>query len=115
MDDYIKRESAVKIVKELFSLGDCYCDEQSIVGHLNMIPSADVISRDGVQKWIPIAKQLPEFEKEVLVCVYGSLVRVWCLQQQHKILFWETEDGMLDDFFAVTHWMPLPQPPEREV
>ena len=32
MSDLIDRKIAVQGVKELFSMGDCYCDELSIVG-----------------------------------------------------------------------------------
>lgn len=40
MDDFISRKTAVQGVRELFSLGDCYCDEFSIVGMLNQLQSA---------------------------------------------------------------------------
>ena len=39
MNDLIDRKIAVQGVKELFSMGDCYCDELSIVGMLNGLPS----------------------------------------------------------------------------
>ena len=45
MSDYIRREDAVEQVKELFEMGDCYCDCHSIGGMLNMLPSADVVER----------------------------------------------------------------------
>lgn len=37
--DLISRQQAIEEVKELFSMGDCYCDEYAIVGMLNTIPS----------------------------------------------------------------------------
>lgn len=37
--DLISRQAAISKIKELFSLGDCYCDEHSIIGTLNsMLP-----------------------------------------------------------------------------
>lgn len=39
MNDLIDRKSAIQGVKELFSMGDCYCDEISIVGMLNGLES----------------------------------------------------------------------------
>lgn len=39
--DLIDRKIAVQGVRELFSMGDCYCDELSIVGMLNGLPSAE--------------------------------------------------------------------------
>ena len=41
MSDLISREKAVQGVRELFSMGDCYCDELSIVGMLNGLPLAE--------------------------------------------------------------------------
>ena len=38
--DLISRQQAIEQVKELFSMGDCYCDEYAIIGMLNTIPSA---------------------------------------------------------------------------
>ena len=43
MNDYIRRDDAVEQVKELFEMGDCYCDRYSIVGLQNALPSADVV------------------------------------------------------------------------
>ena len=39
MSDLIDRQAAIQGVRELFSLGDCYCDELSIVGMLNGLSS----------------------------------------------------------------------------
>lgn len=39
MSDLISRKKAIQGVRELFSLGECYCDELSIIGMLNGLPS----------------------------------------------------------------------------
>ena len=39
----IEQQEAVQGVKELFSLGDCYCDEYRIVGMLNSLPTQEII------------------------------------------------------------------------
>ena len=41
MSDLIDRQTAIQGVRELFSLGDCYCDELSIVGMLNGLSSVE--------------------------------------------------------------------------
>lgn len=38
MTDLIDRKEAIECVKELFSMGGCYCDEYSIVCTLNGLP-----------------------------------------------------------------------------
>lgn len=45
-EDAISREVVIKNTKELFSMGDCYCDEKSIVGMINSLPSVR-LSRKG--------------------------------------------------------------------
>jgi hypothetical protein len=39
MNDLIDRKKAIQGVRELFSMGDCYCDELSIIGMLNGLES----------------------------------------------------------------------------
>lgn len=39
MNDLIDRKEAIQGVRELFSMGDCYCDELSIIGMLNGLES----------------------------------------------------------------------------
>ena len=54
-DLIIKRQQAIKEIKELFSMGDCYCDEYAIVGMLNTIPSVQseqVAMIKEIRKWI---------------------------------------------------------------
>lgn len=53
--DLISRQQAIEGVKELFSMGGCYCDEFGIIGMLNTIPSmqseqAEMIKE--IRKWI---------------------------------------------------------------
>jgi len=48
--DLISRQASISKIKELFSLGDCYCDEYSIVGTLNGMSSAKQEPKEG--HWI---------------------------------------------------------------
>ena len=41
MSDLIDRQKAIQCVKELFSRGESYCDELSIIGMLNGLPSIE--------------------------------------------------------------------------
>ena len=40
IDDMISRRKAISKAKELYAMGDCYCDEYSMVGMLNSLPPA---------------------------------------------------------------------------
>lgn len=50
MNEFINKQAAIQSIKELFSMGDCYCDKYAIIGTLNSLPSikkqAKVISHN---------------------------------------------------------------------
>ena len=50
MSNLIDREVAIQGVRELFSLGDEFCDELSIVGMLNNLPYIEIEQKKG--RWI---------------------------------------------------------------
>ena len=110
--DYISREAA--IVRATKGLADDF-DAYNVKVNLQAIPAADVVERP---RWIPVTERLPEKDCHVLA-YYG----------------FDHGDGYLGmmfmqalDFYAndpkphfqheglsgmkVTHWMPLPEPPE---
>ena len=70
-------------------------------------------------KWISITEQMPKIETFVLVArpaYKGMSVTVATYKESdHGGLIWvETNEDMENLFFLkdVTHWMPLPLPPE---
>ena len=58
------------------------------------------------QHWIPVTERLPEKSGSYLVFVYGEVT---------EMNFWYGKWHRLRDDYtkAVTHWMPLPQPPKE--
>lgn len=69
---------------------------------LDDFPAADVRP-----VWIPVTERLPEEYVCVLV-LSGRFVSVWSLLDE----LWEDDYGFFHDMCEVTHWMPLPDPPE---
>ena len=61
--------------------------------------------------WISVKDRLPENTDEVLVCFIG-----WDDLQFQSVMYlengdWYNEHG--DPCYTVTHWMPLPEPPNN--
>lgn len=69
-------------------------------------------------EWISVEDRLPPYAKRVLVVWSGSV-------QNHAALLLKDRDGLhawffnqeadilpFDDPTPITHWMPLPEPPE---
>ena len=68
------------------------------------------------QRWIPVEERLPEDRSDVLVVAYWhkrwGVYMGWCAPERAA---WSVHVGIGDrSDIAVTHWMPLPEPPEEE-
>ena len=76
-------------------------------------------------KWIPCSERLPELDVSVLVYFahdFSSYMEVAALTEfgaylryqgeAAKLMWWSGE--IPSDLDSVTHWMPLPEPPEEE-
>ena len=63
------------------------------------------------QRWIPVTEQLPEHSGNYLVYSVGGN---WKQLSEVTIGFWDDKRFIVQSFFAVTHWMPLPESPESE-
>lgn len=60
------------------------------------------------ERWIPVGERLPPHGVQVFVAMATGLeVMRW----REDAGMWEWWDGDIDDL-NVTHWMPLPEPPE---
>lgn len=55
-------------------------------------------------KWIPVTERLPENDHTVLVWSHRNSKEYFNIYDHGKWVIMETED--------ITHWMPLPEPPE---
>ena len=58
-------------------------------------------------KWIPVTERLPEqYESVVAWTMYGEMGEV---EHDGSHFLWAYDN----DFAAVTHWMPFPEPPKE--
>ena len=62
-------------------------------------------------KWIPVTERMPE-ENE-----YGASEEVFVMMGRGKYVTYSTDftqDGIWCCNHSITHWMPIPEPPEEE-
>ena len=75
--------------------------------------TADVVEV-GCGKWIHINDKLPEKYMNCLVHYihsYNSNDGYWAIGMCH----YNGKEFLIDKAYQVTHWMPLPKPPERRL
>lgn len=115
MDDYIERESVMAILEDhpagSWRGHDVYTDEiRAVMKEVGELPAADVAP----VRWTSVDERLPhaeygESDSVLVVTELGSMQVLyfdggnWC----HP-----TGEPFIRAKFRVTHWMPLPEPPE---
>lgn len=72
---------------------------------------------DGLRErneWISVEERLPEADTNVLVITANASFKVARCNIYHNgtLVLWMTNDGLGER--AITHWMPLPEPPKGE-
>lgn len=70
------------------------------------------------EKWIPVTERLPETGKKVLVFAYGHDILTARMTKLFENVYPVFEcNGIFREMAKpgrITHWMPLPQPPESD-
>ena len=109
MADLIDRDALLKDLRS-------ECPESDVCISGEACIDCIVKRQPAVNRWIPCSKRMPEVDEDVIV--YYSFwkdnpIQIAHLQQDYY--FWETSDGEYNlPAIAVTHWMPLPESPEKE-
>jgi hypothetical protein len=65
-------------------------------------------------KWISIEERLPKKGIDVLVYGFHSIDIAFYDTKEDNKPYWVRDDGYELDFYAITHWMKLPNPPKKE-
>ena len=85
---------------------------------ISALRQQDVTDKD-VGKWISVKDRLPDYMGEVLVIVSGKPHENITLDGAYEIAEYDPVEGWILDMWpewcsgVVTHWMPLPEPPEE--
>ena len=87
---------------------------------LKHIAKSDLLGREKMflmelvqqSRWIPCSERLPEIGARALICAVDGCRTTarYCADGEWHL----TTGGFLHDSNVVTHWMPLPEPPEME-
>jgi hypothetical protein len=70
-------------------------------------------------RWISVEERLPEYDIDVLVCAtgdFGSVITITSYSDNlhgFNIKGWVSPWQYFHKNYTITHWMPLPQPPEE--
>jgi len=97
--------------EELYDSHD-YCllvDEYCSLAEENESLKSRIAELEAAQKWIPVSERLPEKSETVLV-LHDNAVDI--VTYHPKSNRWELLWWVNADLHDVTHWMPLPEPPE---
>lgn len=108
-----KRYHGVVYTKDVFSESPQeipYLLAAKVLREVSDTPAADVAP----VVWIPVTERLPEDRSDVLVVAYWherwGVYMGWCAPKRAE---WSVHIGIGDrNDVAVTHWMPLPEPPK---
>ena len=94
MADLIDRE---RLLKELYS--DIYCQNTRFLNCVRLAPA--------VNRWVPCSERLPEIFYNVIVAGSDGIG----IARYNGALFVD-DSGATYPISAITHWIPLPEPPE---
>lgn len=118
----IMREAADRIANQSTHIAALQQEIEKLRGQNEQLrEAAALVTKESAEllerRWIPVEERLPEDRSDVLVVAYwherwGAYMG-WCAPERAA---WSVHVGIGDrSDIAVTHWMPLPEPPEVEL
>lgn len=98
--------------EEIVKMGMMLEDSKRYSGRLELKLRA---AKELNPKWIPVTERLPEDRGDVLAVVFWHetwrVKMAWCIPERNE---WYVHVGFADrNDVLVSHWMPLPVPPDR--
>lgn len=115
----VMREAADRIVNQGTHIASLQKEIEKLRGQNEQLrEAAALVAKESAEllerRWIPVEERLPEDRSDVLVVAYWherwGVYMGWCAPERAA---WSVHIGIGDrSDIAVTHWMPLPEPPE---
>ena len=100
MADLIERDAALAAVNYSTKMRNC------IEECISDIPA--------VNQWIPCSERLPEDDLNVLVSWNNRYIKIGYIETCEAIKYWCIPGHSIVPIDYITHWMPIPEPPESE-
>jgi hypothetical protein len=66
-----------------------------------------------MNEWISVYSSLPGYDKLVLVNVIDPIKNFVTIANLDEVFGWHKENGEPLKKCRISHWMPLPEPPEQ--
>lgn len=109
-----EREKLIDLAHDYFKSVPWYADiadlnPEELIDHLlanGVRLEAKQATSDENKRWIPVSERLPEQGQEVIVASYRMIKPV-----VFTTIFWNKEH---DNWYGITNWMPLPEPPKED-
>ena len=109
----LKRGKITKVSEHTAEISGKRRAEYKIIKVNPMKPTMD-------NTWIPCSERLPDLISCKAGTAYSEKVIVWTAGRKAMVCVWDGKDWFVPYGFwevwgkDVTHWMPLPEPPEEE-
>lgn len=101
---------------EAWHCGGCEYEKYGKNYFCSSIKQAEKMTAKGyhMQEWISVDDRLPKVDTDVLVITANGSFKVARCNIYHNgtLVLWMTNDGLGEK--AITHWMPLPEPPKAK-
>lgn len=119
MSKYIERDSFYKTMIKRFGCIPALTDysesaknDINLYDALNLIPAADVAPRAG---WISVEERLPLVSGRYICAVKDKNGHTWTVAGDYSLEMKKWFGLMFGEIKnTVTHWMPLPEPPDMK-
>ena len=91
---------------------------RALIKHLGFALKCEQVARDALledmPKWISVKDELPPRERNILAVNGHGRIKILAFWKKEEKRWTWIEDSRFTHWNDITHWMPLPEPPDDE-